>query len=207
MQFKIRIRHHCHSSVIQLSTFSQWSSADVPVSLPPTHIVSVYLAHLCTWLPLVVHGRSSIYSQALFTQSWLFLAPWDFAFFCVTSRYRPPPILLFRLPLGNYFSYLSLSEIWASALLILVYLFLNAPLVMFLLPAPRQIVCLCCHVSGSEPLLSLTQPSSAVVCLPTRVGVNLWTVSLCRVFCWDWVHAITHDNNSEVSPQSKMHLL
>lgn len=142
------------------------------------------------------------------THSWLFLAPWDFAFFCVTSRYRPPTIPPLRLPLGNYFSYLSLSKIWASSLLILVYLFLNEPLVMlFLLPAPRQIVCLCCRVSGTEPMLSLTQPSAAVVCLPARVGVNLWTVSLYQVFCWDWVHAITHYNNSEVSPQSKMHLL
>lgn len=60
---------------------------------------------------------------------------------------------------------------------------------LFLLPAPHQIVCLCCRVSDTEPLLSFTQPSATVVCLPARVGANLWTVSLCWFFCWDWVHA------------------
>lgn len=53
VQFKIRIRHRCHSSVIQLSTFFQWSSADVLLSLPPTPTMSVYFS---SW--------SSIYPQA-----------------------------------------------------------------------------------------------------------------------------------------------
>lgn len=141
------------------------------------HLVSLLISPVHTAASHHMQSAQHILTSALLTPLPDFL-PRDFAAFsCLASRCRPhlSLILPLRLPPGNYLSYLSLSKISTSGLLIPVCQFWADPLVILsLLPAPCRILPACAVISlVPNPCLPWPSRLPLWFCLPARVWQNL----------------------------------